>query len=129
MKLLASWLPVALWGAAIFLASATPAPPTVGPKIPGADKAVHFAAYFIFGLLTARALTRSSKLSLPKSLLLAIVIAAAYGASDEFHQRFVPNRECDLFDWLADSLGAVAAAGIYYAYESRRSKKTNCPTA
>jgi VanZ family protein len=31
-----------------------------------------------------------------------------YGASDEFHQRFVPGRTADVLDWLADSLGACA---------------------
>jgi VanZ family protein len=33
-----------------------------------------------------------------------------YGATDEFHQYFVPNRSAEVQDWLADVLGAVIAA-------------------
>jgi VanZ family protein len=43
-------------------------------------------------------------------VLLAIVLAIAYGVSDEFHQRFVPGRSSDVYDVLADAEGAAAAA-------------------
>ena len=36
----------------------------------------------------------------------AFQFVALYGAADEIHQRFVPNRSCDVLDWLADTLGA-----------------------
>jgi len=41
------------------------------------------------------------------SLILALIIAAIYGASDEIHQYFVPGRVCDIVDWAADSIGGV----------------------
>ena len=44
------------------------------------------------------------------SLLLVAFIGAAYGAVDELHQYFVPGRESDVWDWLADALGAFLGA-------------------
>lgn len=37
----------------------------------------------------------------------AVVAAALYGLSDEFHQMYVPGRSPDLRDWLADVVGAI----------------------
>ncbi|MCX5731999.1 MAG: VanZ family protein, partial [Deltaproteobacteria bacterium] len=34
------------------------------------------------------------------------------GATDEFHQSFVPGRNADVADWMADTLGAAAGAAI-----------------
>ena len=42
------------------------------------------------------------------ALLLTMLAIIVYGASYEFHQRFVPGRTADVLDWLADSLGACA---------------------
>ena len=47
-----------------------------------------------------------------------------YGASDEYHQSFVPMRDADVHDWFADtaggSLGAIAYAALH-RYQNRRS--------
>jgi VanZ family protein len=37
-------------------------------------------------------------------------MASAFGASDEFHQAFVPGRTADVADWMADTLGAAIGA-------------------
>ncbi len=37
----------------------------------------------------------------------ALLIAALYSVTDEFHQRFVPGRSCQLSDMLLDSCGAA----------------------
>ena len=39
--------------------------------------------------------------------------ASLFGASDEFHQSFVPGRDTDVFDWVADTLGATAGALVW----------------
>ena len=44
---------------------------------------------------------------------MAIIAASIYGASDEYHQYFVPGRVCDWVDWVADTLGATLAAWLY----------------
>ena len=44
---------------------------------------------------------------------LAVLIVSAFGVTDEWHQSFVPGRDCDVFDWLSDTLGAALAVILY----------------
>jgi VanZ family protein len=48
--------------------------------------------------------------------VLAVVITTAYGASDEYHQRFVTGRSAELADLYADGAGACAAAAVCWAW-------------
>jgi len=58
-----------------------------------------------------RALYPEGRFSSRTRYLAAFFVAVAYGASDEFHQYFVPGRDCSGFDLLADTAGS--AAGIF----------------
>jgi VanZ family protein len=122
---IACWLPSLLWAGTIFFLSAQSTLPNIAPGVPNFDKVEHLGAYGLLGLLVMEALLRSGIRSLPKAALLTILITSAYGASDEFHQRFVPNRTCDVWDWTADTTGGVLAAAVYVGYESLRRKKEN----
>lgn len=104
------WGPVVLYMAAIFTLSAMPEPPSP----PGIDdKTQHFAAYAGLGLVTLRATSGGTVAGVrARAALTAWVIATLYGASDEFHQRFVPGRTADLLDLRADALGAAAGIGV-----------------
>lgn len=121
------WLPSAIWAATIFILSSLP------PVVPGEQKAggvpldkwAHLAAYGLLAILIHWPLYRHHKLALPKATLLAILLASAYGATDEWHQALVPNRWCSLGDWTADALGAVLAGLCWYLYESIRSRKAH----
>lgn len=44
------------------------------------------------------------------ALLFTSFIGSLYGAIDELHQSFVPGRSSDVWDWAADTLGAVLGA-------------------
>lgn len=123
-QLLVSWLPPVLWAALIFILSAQPSLPKTGPSIPHLDKLAHLVMYGVLGYFTTRALRRAHNLPLPTAIPLAILIAALYGASDEWHQSFVPPRTPSLADWLADVTGATLAQLVHW-YDSRRSNKTN----
>jgi VanZ family protein len=118
-------LPVLNAAALIFALSSMTHPPSPGPQFPLKDKVGHWMLYCVFGWSISWALGSTHNRSLPKPFGLAILIGSAYGVTDEFHQRFVLNRTCDVMDWLADALGASAAAAAFYAYESHRSAKAN----
>jgi uncharacterized protein (TIGR03382 family) len=105
------WGPVAVQAVAIFYLSSLPDP---GP-IPGGvnDKTGHFLGYGILAaaLLRAFAGARLDGMSwrlAPRTILLS----SLYGASDEFHQSFVPGRSPDPADWLADTVGATGAVAV-----------------
>jgi VanZ family protein len=75
----------------------------------------HMIEYGGLALLTLRALAagRWSEVRAPIAIG-AVVIALAYGLTDEVHQLFVPGRECDLRDLAADAAGAgIAAAALW----------------
>lgn len=103
------WGPVALWAGVLFVASSRS---EVGPagRIP--DWATHGAAYFVLGLLIARALAGGFGGALSgRAVAIATLAATLYGASDEWHQSFVPGREASAAD-VAKDLGG-AALGVW----------------
>jgi VanZ family protein len=44
------------------------------------------------------------------ALSITTLIGSVYGAIDELHQYFVPGRDSDVWDWVADTLGAFLGA-------------------
>jgi VanZ family protein len=83
------------------------------PKgILGFDKFQHLAAYFALacsaGLWFPRQKWRGPGIA---CLLLTAAIGSAYGITDEIHQYFTPGRDCNAWDWLADTIGALLGAG------------------
>jgi len=60
--------------------------------------------------------------------VLSVIFTSVYAATDEFHQRFVAGRSCELRDWAIDTAGAIVAAicfMIIYALIKHISKKKN----
>ena len=74
------------------------------------DKIVHFMEFGLLCLMTCWLLSsvRIWTNGIYK-IILAVGITSLYGISDEFHQLFTPNRSVDVFDWMADTIGAVTA--------------------
>lgn len=106
------WCSVAGWAAGILgLSSLTPR------DLPDAafffsDKFNHFVAFAVGGWLTASAL-RLSRPDLPRGgrIVLAVILLAVFAAFDEGLQTLTPGRTGgDLYDWIADFLGAIAGA-------------------
>jgi len=96
----------------IFAASSRSA--VAGPRLPHFDKVVHFSVY---GLLATLLCRQGRGWRAAGWTLLAV---SAYGATDEWHQFFVPGRSCEWGDWIADTTGAALAIGLYTGWERYR---------
>jgi VanZ family protein len=117
------WLPALLWATLIFLLSSMSNPPMPGPDFPYKGKVGHVCLYAGLGWLIVRALRHGHGLALPRATALAIVLVAAYGASDEWHQSFVPDRHCRFTDVLIDTFGGCIAVASFYAHETAKANR------
>ncbi len=69
------------------------------------DKLIHATAYALMGLLAWRMLVHNFKVK-PWLALFSLLFCSLYGVSDEYHQSFIEGRDADVWDWLADTIGA-----------------------
>jgi VanZ family protein len=107
------WLPVIIYMGALFFVSSL----STIPSPPGGitDKHEHFFFYGILAALTLRALAKGEWRRIRLATALgAIAISSAYGVSDEFHQRFVPGRDYEILDMVADAMGSAASTGLLW---------------
>jgi VanZ family protein len=130
IKKLFSFKIIALvYAALIFAVSSLPqiSLPTLGFE--AEDKFYHFIEYSIFSFLLFFAFFKAKTDFFKRNVfLLSSLIGIAYAYSDEFHQRFIPGRSYDLFDFLADCLGVIliqALLWIYLGWKSRRTAATH----
>lgn len=115
------WILPVLYAAAIFGISSIEYIPNVGQP-EGSDKVAHFLLYYFFTASIYWAL--SGVTTKRKAALLAAIIAAAYGATDEFHQRFVPGRTMSFYDWVADAAGACLWSALMLVASRARRRAT-----
>jgi VanZ family protein len=106
-----AWLLVIAWAGLIFFVSAQPKETFQRLGFTGQALSVggHLFVYFVLMILLVLALRASIKLSNKQIYLLAFLIVAIYGLSDEYHQSFVPGRTPTLVDWFVDLIGAGLA--------------------
>jgi len=69
------------------------------------DKVLHVALYAPLGFLVAYGLAGFG--SRKNVVFYASVLALLYGATDEFHQWWVPGRDATFMDVVADGIGAL----------------------
>jgi hypothetical protein len=106
------WLPVVVYAAGIFVASSVS-----NATLPAgvSDKTGHGLAYFGLVLLVLRGLAGAEWAGVTaRTSLGAVALAAAYGASDELHQLFVPGRTADVHDLRADATGAAIGVALVW---------------
>lgn len=109
-----AWLAVGLWMAATFVTSHQS---SVSIPFGAPDYFAHGLAYAVLGALLTHALAggRIDRMTW-RLALMATVIGALYGVTDEFHQWFVPGRFASVSDLIADAIGtavgATAAAAV-----------------
>ena len=121
---LRAWKWAGLWGLLILALTSVPgralAPlPTLGVS----DLTAHALVYIPLGLLVLRALELSNPRMAPAGLAIyATAICLAFAAFDELHQYPIPGRFADVWDWVADAVGAGVGivAGTLLAARNRR---------
>ena len=142
-----AWLPVLLWMILIFSFSAMPdeasgaqssavmeavivlAQAALGEEAASAlaagslefliRKTAHFVLYLVLAVLCCRALRREGAGHAGRW---ALLLAAAYAATDEFHQRFVPGRSGEVRDVLIDTAGALTGLMLFRLFCIMREK-------
>jgi VanZ family protein len=94
-----------------FLSSQSTLPQPKG--ILGFDKIQHLIAYFVLavavGIWISSAFWQARRIC---AFLLVVFIVSGYGVADEIHQWFTPGRDCNIWDWIADTLGAVFGSAV-----------------
>lgn len=111
----------------IFLASSS----DVSVPLPyHTDKLVHFVEFCLLCLMLCWSLSSAPiRMKRIYKIIMAIGVTSLYGLSDEFHQFFTPHRSVDIFDWLADTTGAVTAGFLWYTIAYKWQTKEKPPAA
>jgi VanZ family protein len=147
------WLPIPVWMGVIFLASTDIGSAAhtgsivmwllrtiSGGRMPLATmeeihflirKSAHLTEYAIFGFLLWRAFTTSTNLTgrrLAWGSAAALLVAALYACTDEYHQSFVPGRTSSIRDVAIDTVGAAVAIGVCGALKARGILKRPAPS-
>jgi VanZ family protein len=114
------WLPLIAYCLAIYLQSGYPAPESI-PTFAFSDKILHLAGYGLLGIIFFRAYStlpfRDRRNML---ILMSIGSASFFGISDEIHQYFVPFRQADTFDALADVIGSICGVYAFYRWKAKK---------
>jgi VanZ family protein len=82
------------------------------PLADPADKAVHFIAFSLLALLLWKAT------GMP---LFALAAAVVFAGLDEWRQAYIPGRDSDATDFLADVCGVLATGALLFMQ-----RKTEC---
>ncbi len=105
------WAPPLVYMGLIFYFSSEPNPvPELTTRV--WDKILHAIEYGGLAVLFCRAMVGEG-VGWLLSVILALAATSVYGASDEWHQAFVPLRSSDVHDWIADTLGGAVGVAIY----------------
>ena len=107
-----AWWGVGIWAATItVLSSMTPLQLREIAPFELWDKAEHFIAFAAGAVNLALALCWSTAWPWKRVILFTAIAISIFGAADEIHQLFTPNRSgADPYDWTADTLGALTGA-------------------
>lgn len=82
---------------------------------------VHYVAYFALALTFAFGFG-FRRMNVWRCLLV-VLLCVLYGATDEWHQSFVPRRTADVHDLLHDGIGAAIAALAVWLWRLPRTRR------
>lgn len=100
-------------------------------------KAAHVSEYAVLAVLLRHAIRQAfpdpRNRDYWKTAGVALVLAALYAATDEFHQSFVPSREGSVVDVLIDTVGAACGLAVLAGFDTirlwLRSRRRELPEA
>ena len=92
----------------MFVGTHLPNVPDAAPKVD--DKVMHFSAFFGLALILCYVSEHAPRW---KRFGRIAIVALLYAGVDEFTQGFVPQREPDWLDFLADASGIGTAIAFY----------------
>ena len=101
--------PAITWTLIVLVLLSVPTGSLAKSDLMGLDKVVHLSLFFVLTWLWLQAVAGRSV-----SRSLVVVLAAfAFAFGSEWYQHFLPARSMDVFDGVADSIGAVIAWGVW----------------
>jgi len=109
------FLPFVVASIGLFLLSHQPNLRTPELGIEWQDKLFHCIAYWCYGATIAWALQTSAY----RRAVWIIVVGTVFAISDEWHQSFIPGRNAELADLIADIVGLSIAASISWVWAVR----------
>jgi VanZ family protein len=111
---------VAYYGFIFYLSSRSSFP--IEAPFSGFDKVAHVGIFGVFGILLAWGFAEPGNAGGARRLALVFFLGALGGALDEVHQIFVPGRNADIWDAVADAIGTAAGLILYARCRRRREK-------
>ncbi len=119
MKFFKFWFPVLAYSGIIFYVSSL----QIGSVAADSnDKIVHLVEYSLLGYLFARALKATANSSRKTIVFSTVLFALFFGISDEFHQSFVPTRQCEAGDAAADTAGGFLGVMVFLSVLRKKRK-------
>ena len=122
-----SWLPVFAYTGLIWWLSSQAIDFPID-RVPFRDKGVHFLEYGALAFMIAHAV----RVSWPCARYGAVAawwLTVSAGFTDELHQAYVPGRSADVYDLVADALGALVAITIYGVVSALWGRRGTAPVA
>ena len=116
LKLATRWSPSLVLMIVIFAFSSIPKNtiiPNFGPWEFEIKKGAHLLIYGLLANTYLWSITNWRNVNRGHSMI-AILLAAAYGVSDELHQRLVPGRISSVMDVCIDTLGAILGISAWW---------------
>jgi VanZ family protein len=90
-------------------------------------KSAHLTEYAVLGCLLWRAFAGAAAPSRAGAAATALLAAALYACTDEYHQSFVPSRTSSIYDVMIDTAGAAIGIAICLAAASKRPRRSEAP--
>lgn len=117
MRKLLYFLPAAVYYGLIFYLSQRSYDFEV--SVPHFDKGAHFLEFALLAILLFFGYFKSFETDMKMKAFLAFITATLLAIGDEIHQYFIPGRESDILDVIADAGGIIFGLFLFW-YFSRR---------